>query len=44
MAQADTDASVIAHIQRLVGEEHKLFERAEPTPEDSGARCAMPTW
>jgi hypothetical protein len=35
MAQPDKDASVLAHIQQLVGEEHKLFERKEHTPEES---------
>jgi len=27
MAQPDKDASVLAHIQHLVAEEHRLFER-----------------
>jgi hypothetical protein len=35
MAQPDKDASVLDHIQRLVGEEHKLFERNELTSEES---------
>jgi hypothetical protein len=35
MAQSDTDASVLAHIQRLVGEEHKLFESKELTSDES---------
>ena len=35
MTQPQTDASVLAHIQRLVGEEHKLFEGGELSPEDS---------
>ena len=29
MAQADKDATVLSHIQRLVAEEHKLFEGGE---------------
>jgi hypothetical protein len=35
MAQSDSDASVLAHIQRLVAEEHKLFERNELSPEEN---------
>ena len=35
MTQPNTDASVLAHIQRLVSEEHGLFERAELGPEES---------
>ena len=35
MTQPDTDASVLAHIQRLVGEEHRLFERGELNPEET---------
>jgi len=35
MTQPDTDASVLAHIQRLVSEEHRLFERSELGPEES---------
>jgi Protein of unknown function (DUF2630) len=35
MAEADKDASVLAHIQQLVGEEHKLFERNELSTEES---------
>ena len=30
-----SDASVLVHIQRLVAEEHKLFERAQLTPEEN---------
>jgi hypothetical protein len=29
------DASVLEHIQRLVAEEHQLFERGELTPEEN---------
>jgi hypothetical protein len=35
MAQPDKDASVLAHIQHLVAEEHRLFERGELAPEES---------
>ena len=35
MAQPDKDASVLAHIQHLVAEEHRLFERGELPPEES---------
>ena len=35
MAQPDKDASVLAHIQRLVAEEHRLFEGGELSPEES---------
>ena len=35
MAQSDKDASVLAHIQRLVAEEHRLFDSAELAPEQS---------
>jgi hypothetical protein len=35
MSRRENDASVLAHIERLVGEEHKLFERGEISPEES---------
>lgn len=35
MDQVDKDTSVLAHIQRLVGEEHQLRERPEANPNDS---------
>jgi len=35
MAQPDKDASVLAHIQHLVAEEHRLFEGGELNPEES---------
>ena len=35
MAQADKDATVLSHIQRLVAEEHKLFEGGELADEQS---------
>ena len=34
-SQPDKDAPVLAHIQRLVDEEHGLFERGELGPEES---------
>jgi hypothetical protein len=30
----DKDASVLAHIQRLVAEEHQLLQRADPAADD----------
>ena len=36
-----TDASVLAHIQRLVGEEHKLFDRSELSAEESQRLAAL---
>jgi len=38
---AQPDATVLAHIQRLVAEEHKLFERAELTPEENHRLAAL---
>ncbi len=35
MADPDKDASVLNHIQRLVAEEHRLFEEGELSPEES---------
>ena len=35
MTQPDKDASVLAHIQHLVSEEHRLFERGELNPEET---------
>ena len=35
MEQADKDASVLAHVQRLVAEEHELRERRDAGPGDS---------
>ena len=35
MAQADKDANVLSHIQRLVAEEHKLFEGGELADDQS---------
>ena len=35
MAQIDKDASVLAHIQHLVAEEHRLFDGGELNPEES---------
>ena len=33
MAKPEKDASVFAHIQALVAEEHRLFEHGEPSDE-----------
>ena len=41
MAQPDKDASVLAHIQTLVVEEHRLFERGELSPEESHRLAAL---
>jgi uncharacterized protein DUF2630 len=41
MAQPDKDASVLDHIQRLVAEEHRLFESAELAPEQSTRLAAV---
>lgn len=35
METVDKDASVLAHIQRLVAEEHQLRERPDTSPDDS---------
>jgi hypothetical protein len=35
MEQVEKDASVLAHIQRLVAEEHQLMDRGEAGPDDS---------
>ena len=35
------DASVSGHIQRLVKEEHRLFERGELAPDDSHRLAAV---
>jgi hypothetical protein len=41
MPGAEKDASVLAHIEHLVKEEHKLFERGELTPEESHRLAAL---
>jgi hypothetical protein len=41
MAQPDKDASVLKHIQTLVAEEHRLFERGELSPEDAHRLAAV---
>ena len=38
---AQPDASVLAHIQRLVTEEHKLFDREPLTPEENHRLTAL---
>ena len=43
MTQPDKDASVLTEIQRLVDEEHQLFERGELSPEDSARLAAVQT-
>ncbi|HWJ00291.1 MAG TPA: DUF2630 family protein [Burkholderiales bacterium] len=43
MTQPDKDASVLAHIERLVSEEHRLFERGELNPEESSRLSAVRT-
>ena len=35
MTQPDKDASILTHIQHLVSEEHRLFERGELNPEET---------
>ena len=35
MAKPDTDASVLSHIESLVAEEHRLFDRGERSDEES---------
>ena len=41
MTQPDKDASVLAHIQTLVAEEHRLFERGELSPDESHRLVAL---
>jgi uncharacterized protein (DUF2384 family) len=41
MDKPDKDASVLAHIQHLVGEEHRLFERGELSPDESQRLAAL---
>ena len=41
MTQADSDASVFAQIQRLVKEEHELFERGELHSEELHRMAAL---
>src|SRR6266446_3397810 len=41
--QQGKDASVLAHIQRLVAEEHRLFEQGELAP-DKSKRLAEARW
>jgi Protein of unknown function (DUF2630) len=43
MAQPDKDASILAHIERLVSEEHQLFERGELNPEESSRLSTVRT-
>jgi len=41
MAKSDKDASVLAHIEKLVGEEHKLFEKKGEHTKDEAKRLAQ---
>jgi hypothetical protein len=41
MAEQESDASVFTHIQRLVGEEHRLFERGELSGEEDKRLAAL---
>jgi hypothetical protein len=43
MTHPDNDASVLAHIQGLVNEEHRLFERGELGPEESSRLSTVQT-
>jgi hypothetical protein len=43
MSQSDKDASVHAHIQKLVAEEHKLFEGKTLTPEQDKRLARLQT-
>jgi hypothetical protein len=43
MNQPDKDASVLAHIERLANEEHRLLERSAPGPEESRRLAALQT-
>ena len=43
MTQPDEDASVLAHIQRLANEEHRLLEQGELGPEDNQRLAALQT-
>jgi len=43
MTRPDKDASVLAHIQRLADEEHRLLERGELGPEESRRLAALQT-
>jgi hypothetical protein len=43
MTQPDKDASVLADIQHLVNEEHRLFERGELGAEDSRRLATVQT-
>jgi uncharacterized protein (DUF2384 family) len=41
MAKPQSDASVLAHIQHLVSEEHRLFDRGELSPEETQRLAAV---
>ena len=40
MAKSDKDANVLAHIEKLVGEEHKLFEKKGEHTKEEAKRLA----
>jgi hypothetical protein len=41
MAKPENDASVLVHIQHLVSEEHRLFDRGELSPEETHRLAAV---
>jgi len=43
MPEPREDASVLAHIQRLVAEEHRLFEHKAPSSEESKRLATLQT-
>ena len=43
MTQPNEDASVLAHIQRLANEEHRLREQGELGPEENQRLAALQT-
>ena len=43
MTQPNEDASVLAHIQRLANEEHRLLEQGELGPEENQRLAALQT-
>ena len=41
MEKIDKDASVLAHVQRLVAEEHRLLEQPDAAPDSSKRLSAL---
>jgi hypothetical protein len=41
MAGPEKDASVLQHIERLVAEEHRLFDKGELAPDESRRLAAL---